>query len=245
MSGDGASGGEMETRRDSFYDDFARAARTALVSAPDPERTATLVPMLAETARASTIEAESAAVTARPARRRGIRLAAQIAFAVALIPVLFAGLAVAGVKLPGPAQDAFESLGITLPNQDSDTGRTSDDGGSEAGAPANGGSDEAGGGSGAPGDATPGVGKGRPEGAPSHGKGKPDGTPGLGTDGAPGQGGSVPGGGKDSAPGLNDDPGPPAAPPGQGQGQSGDRGQSGTKGAGDGAPSPPAAKPVE
>jgi hypothetical protein len=47
-------------------------------------------------------------------------LVARIAIAVAAIPALFAGLAVAGVKLPGPADSAFESVGIELPNQEAD-----------------------------------------------------------------------------------------------------------------------------
>jgi hypothetical protein len=34
-----------------------------------------------------------------------------------MIPALFAGLAVAGVSLPAPALDAFERIGLELPNQ--------------------------------------------------------------------------------------------------------------------------------
>jgi len=36
---------------------------------------------------------------------------------VALIPLVLAGLAFAGVTVPGPARDAFNTVGITLPNQ--------------------------------------------------------------------------------------------------------------------------------
>jgi translation initiation factor IF-2 len=58
-------------------------------------------------------------------------MVARIAFAVALLPAIFAGLAVAGVKVPQVAQDAFEAVGVDLPNQgDSNTGsQGSDDGG--------------------------------------------------------------------------------------------------------------------
>lgn len=90
---------------------FAGTLRAALVPARAPGA-ARIVPMLAEAARASAAEA------ARPARpRRRLALAARVAFAVALLPLLSAGLAVAGVNLPSPAQSAFERVGIELPNQ--------------------------------------------------------------------------------------------------------------------------------
>ena len=49
---------------------------------------------------------------------------------MASLPLLFAGLAFAGVNLPGARQDAFESVGIELPNQttDDDTEGTAKDG---------------------------------------------------------------------------------------------------------------------
>ena len=37
----------------------------------------------------------------------------------AALPLLFAGLAVAGVTVPAPARDAFDRVGIELPNQPS------------------------------------------------------------------------------------------------------------------------------
>jgi hypothetical protein len=64
----------------------------------------------------------------RAPRRRRLALAARIAFAVALLPLLSAGLAVAGVTLPGPAQSAFERVGIELPNQAGGGEATDDDG---------------------------------------------------------------------------------------------------------------------
>jgi hypothetical protein len=57
-------------------------------------------------------------------------LVARVAVAVASLPLVFAGLAFAGVNLPAPAQDAFDRLGIELPNQttDDDTEGTAKDG---------------------------------------------------------------------------------------------------------------------
>ena len=42
-----------------------------------------------------------------------------MALAVAALPLLTAGLAVAGVRLPAVAENAFEAVGIDLPNQGS------------------------------------------------------------------------------------------------------------------------------
>jgi len=69
----------------------------------------------------------------------------RVALAVAAIPLLFTGLAFAGVRLPDPANSAFESIGIDLPNQaedgrdggvsgvDDDGAGTAHDGGDGAG----------------------------------------------------------------------------------------------------------------
>lgn len=121
MSRDRAFGDEMDflgQRRDGDeLAAFARAARTALLVAPDPALTATLAPRLAEAARVSAARADTTtAVMRRPVRRR-TQLVARVAIAAAALPVLSAGLAFAGVELPGPAKDAFERLGIELPNQ--------------------------------------------------------------------------------------------------------------------------------
>jgi hypothetical protein len=105
---------------------FTEALRAAVPAQPSRELTATLVPRLAATARSSTIEAETRTSgrtqglrSGRPRSRRA--LVARVAIAVALIPLLLAGLAVAGVTVPSPARSAFDSVGIHLPNQPKDT----------------------------------------------------------------------------------------------------------------------------
>ena len=40
---------------------------------------------------------------------------ARVTAVVALVPLLFAGLAVAGVSLPEPARNAFEAVGVDSP----------------------------------------------------------------------------------------------------------------------------------
>jgi hypothetical protein len=97
---------------------FEHALRAAVPTRPSPTLGTTLVPRLAEVARASTIEAETHATrrTTVPPRSR-FALVARVGIAVALIPLVLAGLAFAGVTVPGPARSAFESVGITLPNQ--------------------------------------------------------------------------------------------------------------------------------
>jgi hypothetical protein len=103
---------------------FESALRAAVPTRPDPMIARDLVPRLAQVARAATIEAETRAGR-RGARRAGRRarslaLVARVGIAVALIPLVLAGLAFAGVTVPAPARDAFDSLGITLPNQPSE-----------------------------------------------------------------------------------------------------------------------------
>jgi hypothetical protein len=113
MSGNGAYEGEMNE-----VVLFEHALRAAVPTRPSPTLGTTLVPRLAEVARASTIEAETHATrrTTVPPRSR-FALVARVGIAVALIPLVLAGLAFAGVTVPGPARSAFESVGITLPNQ--------------------------------------------------------------------------------------------------------------------------------
>jgi len=96
---------------------------------PDPA----LIARLAEIAARGPVETARPAPSARAPRRSSrLGLAARVALVVATVPVLFAGLAVAGVNLPGPAQDAFDKIGIEVPNQaDDDAGSdesSSDDG---------------------------------------------------------------------------------------------------------------------
>ena len=82
---------------------FTDALRAAVPARPSRGLTATIVPRLAGTARMARLETEMQA-SRRPAgppadhSRRG--LAAKVAIAVALIPLLLAGLAFAGVTVP-------------------------------------------------------------------------------------------------------------------------------------------------
>ena len=112
MSGNGANGSEMND-----FALFENALRAAVPMKPDPRIGATLVPRLAEVARAATIEAETHPARQRPRSR--LALVARVGIAVALIPLVLAGLAVAGVTVPSPARSAFEEVGITLPHQPS------------------------------------------------------------------------------------------------------------------------------
>jgi hypothetical protein len=93
---------------------FESALRAAVPTRPDPSLGRTLVPRLAAAARASTVPTETRTV-GRPRSRRA--LVARAGIAVALIPLVLAGLAVAGVTVPKPARSAFDEIGISLPNQ--------------------------------------------------------------------------------------------------------------------------------
>jgi hypothetical protein len=95
---------------------FMNALRAAVPTEPDPRLGAELVPRLAAAARASTLEAETRAMR-RPRTR--LSMLARAGIAVAAVPLLLAGLAFAGVTVPDPARDAFDRVGIELPNQPS------------------------------------------------------------------------------------------------------------------------------
>jgi hypothetical protein len=112
MSGNGAYGSEMNE-----IALFESALRAAVPSHPDPALGRDLVPRLAQTARLSTVEAENR--SSRRAPRSRFALVARVGIAVAAIPLVLAGLAVAGVTVPSPARSAFDSVGIHLPNQSS------------------------------------------------------------------------------------------------------------------------------
>jgi hypothetical protein len=112
VSGNGAYEGEMNE-----VVLFESALRAAVPTKPDPRIGSVLVPRLAEAARAATLEAETRPVRQRPRSR--FALVARVGIAVALIPLVLAGLAFAGVTVPAPARSAFESVGINLPNQPS------------------------------------------------------------------------------------------------------------------------------
>ncbi|MGZ5335230.1 MAG: hypothetical protein ACXWZ6_07280, partial [Solirubrobacterales bacterium] len=149
MSGNGAFEGEMwlGDRDDERLGALAGTLRAALVEAPDPARSAELVPRLAAAARASLVT-EPLARPSGARRRSRLALFARAAVAVALVPALFAGLAVAGVRLPDAAEAPFEAVGIELPNQGSEEPETSGRGGGAAqpGEGAEDGGDAAGGG---------------------------------------------------------------------------------------------------
>jgi len=119
-----------------FHDERDERTLAALAVAvratvePPPEHLgADLVPRLAQTvlqeAPTRALQEErtgnAKAAQRRPARasRRRSRFGPvlRIAAAVALLPAVFASLAVAGVKLPDQAVSAFDAVGVELPNQ--------------------------------------------------------------------------------------------------------------------------------
>ncbi len=114
MSGNGASEGEMSSHTNAF----AEAVRTEFVRPLDSRLEADLVRLVAAEARAASPGRTPARPRRAPARR--LPLPARIAFATGAILVGTAGLAVAGVKLPGPVDSVFEKAGVDLPNQAAD-----------------------------------------------------------------------------------------------------------------------------
>jgi hypothetical protein len=220
MSGRDAYEDEMAfLRRLNFEDDeiarFALALRASLPRAPASELTAAMIPRLAHVARAAgngasadatttdVIPAAGPADTARPRRR--LALVGRIAIAVALLPLLTAGLAVAGVRLPDAAVSAFESVGVDLPNQtESDhRGVSSDDDDADPGA---GGAEGAAGGDEAGAGRDKGAGRADGKGqdqASSHGSSKGNGPPAHSNAGGNGGGSANAHGGNPNAKGGN------------------------------------------
>lgn len=132
MSGNGAEMDEMAfltrpTPEDADLAAFAHSLRASLVTVRPAGQAAAIVPRLAEEARIA--HAQPPAEERGSASRFGprIKTVGQLALGFCLVPLAAAGLATAGVHLPEPAQRAFESVGIELPNQD--------DGATEAPAP--------------------------------------------------------------------------------------------------------------
>lgn len=235
-----ASSGSLEAEDDALAS-FVQALRYELRAQPPVDGEAILITRLADTARqASLAAAGQATAPIEPVgRSRGwwprLALFGRVAVAAALVPALLTALAFAGVELPEPAQEAFERLGIELPNQ----ATQDDDGAPASGAAKHGGGedsaagDEAGAGaeSGEPDQAegaghAPGKdkakGKGKAKGKDKdngHGDGGQAGHPeGAGPPGGvpPGNGGAPPGGGSDGSSGPPHGAGPPATPPGHG-----------------------------
>ena len=120
MSGNGAFEEEMNE-----IVLFETALRAAVPVEPDPRLGADLVPRLARTARGSSLDATATRVaTAGSATQRRPRsrlaLVARVGLAASMLVLLLAGLAVAGVTMPHSVRSAFDSVGVTLPNQPSD-----------------------------------------------------------------------------------------------------------------------------
>jgi hypothetical protein len=225
--------GDFETAR------LLTALRVAVPATPDPALEAEMIPTLASAARTATLESQRASTaviatppTTEPARTPAWgwrRRAAIVAAAVMLLPVLMAGLAYAGVELPAPVDDAFEAVGVDLPNQASDRaiegreGGRGDDKAKDDQDAAGTGDAKAGSAAGGSGGADAGNGAGKNN--EGNGTGQP-GHAGQEAD-APGQGGTPPGQGG-QAPGTGEVPpapepsgpppqaAPPVAPPGQG-----------------------------
>jgi hypothetical protein len=213
---------------------FVSELRASVPAVPSPDVSARLVPRLATVARAANDRAatDSTAVLT-PVRgagrgaewRRRLALFARVAVAVALVPALLAGLAFAGLTLPEPAQEAFERLGIELPNQSPVDDGQAGDGETRGSDRATAAKDKTADEDADAAAAGPQHGANHPKGAPGKAKakghhkghGKPDDTgpsggisPGQGAE-PPGQGGVPPGNG-----GVP--PGTPATPPSAGSG---------------------------
>lgn len=110
---------------------FKSALRAAVPTQPDRRLGADLVPRLAQIARSASLEAEQARGrrnSPRARRRPRLALVARVGFAVALLPLFIAGLAVGGVTVPEPARSAFEAVGVELPNQPDESSRGGDEG---------------------------------------------------------------------------------------------------------------------
>lgn len=112
--------------------EFAQAVGQTLPARP--EDGSALVRQLAEAARTASpkgaVKTTPVAVSARARRFRlqppRLVAVARVTAVLALVPLLFAGLAVAGVSLPEPARSAFEVAGVNLPNQPADDGQESE-----------------------------------------------------------------------------------------------------------------------
>jgi hypothetical protein len=212
---------------------FVATLRAGLPAQPPADGEAILITRLADSARRASLAAAAEATAqiepVRPSRggRPRLVLFGRVALAAALAPALLAALAFAGVELPEPAQDAFERVGIELPNQaggDEATpqrGKAGDDEDEDAGQHQDGPgeADQAVGPGGAPGGANGPQGKheGEQKKGGSQGGGPSGGVPPGHGGTAPGDGGVPPGnGGVPPGGGSGGITGPPAPPPGEG-----------------------------
>ena len=105
---------------------FETALRAAVPVKPDPQIGADLVPRLARLAHESSLDAGAARLAAASTTprlshpRSRLALVARVGLAAAMLVLLLAGLAVAGVTMPHSVRSAFDSVGVTLPNQPND-----------------------------------------------------------------------------------------------------------------------------
>ncbi len=181
MSRNGADGDEMAflnrpSPEDADLAEFAPSLRATLVSAPPAGEAAAIVPRLAREARVAHAQGPSRADRAQPSGDSRLKRVGQLALGFCLVPLVAAGLAAAGVKLPESAQSAFESVGIDLPNQNEPASEVP----STSPAPA------------APAGNASGVKPGKAKPKPTKGRGKAKGN-GNGGSGSPGNSGSAPG----------------------------------------------------
>jgi hypothetical protein len=118
LAGTPAPGDEREDQLASFIGDVKESYLEAPESSVEAQHLAAIV----DAAGTLALSKETAqGERPGPAKRRKTmlrnRFALTAAGALAIVP-LSAGLAVAGVTLPAPAQTAFDKLGLELPNQD-------------------------------------------------------------------------------------------------------------------------------
>lgn len=125
--------GAFEEEMPKDVNNFLEAVRVQVPEQPDPRLEVDLVARMAAIAHTDN-EASESTPMARPRRRFGAlrraALPARIALASLGLVLSTAGMAVAGVELPGPIDSTFREVGIELPNQDAA------DGGSPAAEPA-------------------------------------------------------------------------------------------------------------
>jgi hypothetical protein len=250
MSGNGAYPDEMDFSQPEIAS-FSRAVRATLVREADPAASAVMVRRLADEARASaTVAAERTERTSTAPLRSGRRTRprrrlALVAVAVLALPLLTAGLAAAGVRLPDAADSAFETVGIELPNQGTgDDPADQDQGSGNDGEPAASPAAEPGGENAVKGDRRQG------NGPPEHSNAGGNQNPGSNS-GGNGNGKAK---GKPAAPPGQTKPKPPnnaggngkavgqgGTPPGQAKkpAGSGDSGSAGNQGQGEGGGKPP------
>lgn len=109
--------GAFEEDMSSDVKTFMESVRIELPEQLDRRFEADLIRRVAAQARVADAGRAKAPTSEMPARRRRLALPLRIAFATGALVLGMAGLAVAGVKLPGPVSSVFESVGVDLPNQ--------------------------------------------------------------------------------------------------------------------------------